>query len=767
MNTDQQDSRSIEPNNIRSILVKFAKFWPLFLVSLITAIAMVILYLRYFAENEYEVKSTILLKNVEAGQGFGDLSDFANMGLVKSTHSLEDEIGIITSIGVLEEVISKNNFHITFYREGTIRDVAIYGEDIPVQITVDETAEKLVHDLPIAIEFMDDLSFRLKTLINDKEISSEHNFGEVVDVSYGIFTIVLSSENIDQLKKTKTLFFKVGNKDDYVAGFRSRLGVMPANKTGSSLDLSFIAEDKEQGEFILSKIIETYIEKTIKYENELAENTIKMIDDRLKLLSGEIEEVENTVVDFKTQNTVTNITSNADTYVQQANEYKSRVADYQTQINVLEGVEFSLVESNAESTLSGAASLNDPNVAALITKYNETLLQKQQLLQSASSENPLVTSLDQNLNALKQTILQNVRSTKNSFSIARGNLLANASRYDYQIAKVPGMEKKLLDISRDKSTKEGLYLYLLQKREEEVLSLAAPVSSTRIVSFPKAGKFPISPNKKLLYFSGLLLGLLVPASLIYVKDSLNNKITNTEYLTQHLTAPFLGEIAKSKESKIVVKEDRSNSPEAELFRLLLFNIDYLKKTAKNQTILITSSEKGEGKTFISTNLALTFAANGEKVVVLTFDLRDPKLMDNFNLPNTPGITDFVIKKGLLPDQVLQKHPTLDDFYLIGSGISVPHVGRLMLSKRIAELMNHLKENFDRIIIDTAPIGLISDAFALNSYIDSTIYVVRKDKTNKQAINLINTIHENNRLTNTMVVFNDTKAAASYGYGVKK
>ena len=767
MNTDQQDLRSIEPNNIRSILVKYAKFWPLFLVSLIVAIAMVILYLRYLIENEYEVKSTILLKNVEAGQGFGDLSDFANMGLVKSTHSLEDEIGIITSIGVLEEVISKNNFHISFYREGTIRDVAIYGEDIPVQITVDETTEKLMHNLPIAIEFIDDQRFNLKTMINEQEINSEHFFGEVVDVSYGIFTIVLTSENIAQLKKAKTLFFKVGNIDDYVAGFRSRLGVMPANKTGSSLDLSFIAEDKEQGELILSKIIETYIEKTIKYENELAENTIKMIDDRLKLLSGEIEEVENTVVDFKTQNTVTNIASNADTYVQQSNEYKSRVTDYQSQINVLEGVEFSLVESNAETTISGAATLNDPNVAALINKYNETLLQKQQLSQSASSENPLMTSLDQNLSVLKQTILQNVRSTKNSFSIARGNLLANANRYDYQIAKVPGMEKKLLDISRDKSTKEGLYLYLLQKREEEVLSLAAPVSSTRIVSYPKAGKYPISPNKKLLYFSGLLLGLLVPASLIYVKDSLNNKITNTEYLTQHLTAPFLGEIAKSKESKIVVKEDRSNSPEAELFRLLLFNIDYLKKTAKNQTILITSSEKGEGKTFISTNLALTFAANGEKVVVLTFDLRDPKLMDNFNLPNTPGITDFVIKKGLLPDQVLQKHPTLDDFYLIGSGISVPHIGRLMLSKRIADLMSHLKENFDRIIIDTAPIGLISDAFALNSYIDSTIYVVRKDKTNKQAINLINTIHENNRLKNTMVVFNDTKAAASYGYGVKK
>ncbi|MCR1025198.1 polysaccharide biosynthesis tyrosine autokinase [Cellulophaga baltica] len=753
---------SFEQNNIRSIIGKYLKFWPLFAGSLLIAIVLIFLYIRYYAENEYEVQSAILLKNVEAGQGFGDLSDFANMGLVKNTHSLEDEIGILTSIGVMEEVISKNNFNITYYVEGNIRDVEVYGANVPINITVDETADNLIYDLPITIKFIDSATYELTAVVEDKELKSQHTFGEVVTVPYGTFTIAAKQES-PTFKNSKNLYFKIGNKDDFVSSFLRNLSVVPGNKTGSSLNLSYISNDKIKGEEILSKIIETYIEKTIKYENELAENTIKMIDDRLKLLSGEIEGVEKTVVDFKTENTVTNIASNADTYVQQSNEYKSRVAEYQTQINVLEGVEFSLQNGNNETAIGGTA-INDPSVNNLIAQYNQALAEKQKLSQSASSSNPLVANLNENLSNLRQSIIQNVRSVKNGYSIARGNLSANANRYDYQIAKVPGMEKKLLDISRDKSTKEGLYLFLLQKREEEVLSLAAPVSSTRIINYPKAGKFPISPNKKLMYFSGLLLGLFIPVSLIYVKDILNNKISSVEELTQNLAAPFLGEIAKSKNNTIVVAEERSSSPEAELFRLLLFNLNYLKKTEKNQTILVTSTEKGEGKTFIASNLALTFASNGEKVVVLTFDLREPQLMENFNLPNSPGITDFIVKKGLNADQIIQKHPNIDDFYLVGSGSSMNQVGRLMVSNRIGVLMDTLKQEYDRIIIDTAPIGLISDAFALNNYIDSTVYVVRKDKTKKQSVKIINSIYENDRLKNTMVVLNDTKAAASYGYG---
>ena len=753
-----------EENTLGDIFRKYLKYWPLFVIGVVTCLALVFLHLRYRAQTEYQISSTILIKNTGAGKGIGEIDSFKDLGLVKTSQSLEDEIGILTSSGIMEEVISKNSFNITYFIKGSIRDVEIYGDDVPVRVMVDETTENLNYDLPINIRFLNDETFELSTSFNEEELVSEHSFGDLVVLPYGTMTIVPKA-NFSKVDISKPMFFKISSKDKLTMAYLSKLSVYPDNDSGSLLRLNFISSHRGKGEEILSEVIETYIEKTINYQNELAENTIKMIDDRLKLLSGEIEDVANTVVDFKTKNVVTDVASNADSYIQQANEYKNKVAEYQTQINVLTGIEQSLLAGDMSSTIGGSYSINDPALMNLIERYNEAYLRKQNLSQSAVTSNPLIVSLDASLDNLRASILQNIKSNKNGLIIARGNLYSNASRYDAQIAKVPGMEQKLLEISRDKSTKEGLYLYLLQKREEEVLSMAAPVSSTRIVNLPKAGLYPISPNKKMFYLSGLLLGVFIPFSLVYMKEALNTKVRSIEDLSKSVTAPVLGKISRSKEKKVILTDEDRDSPTTELFRLLRFNLDYLKKTEKNQTILVTSSIKGEGKTFIASNLAVTLASNGEKVVVLAFDLREPQLMDDFGLPNSPGISDFILKKGMPLDGVIQQHPSIENLSLIGSGMVTSHLGSLMLSKRITILIDSLKKEYDRIIIDTAPIGLVSDAFALNAYLDSTIYVVRKGVTKKEHLKNINAIHKNNKLKNCMVLLNDdTEAVDTYGYG---
>ncbi|MBD0850772.1 GumC family protein [Maribacter arenosus] len=764
MNELRNEFLGSEENNLSDVFRKYLRYWPLFIIGVIIGVAVVFLHLRYWAQPEYQISSSILIKNSGGSKALGEMDVFNDLGLLKKSQSLEDEIGILTSSGIMEEVISKNSLNITYYIKGNIRDVEIYGDEVPVQIRVDETAQNLAYDLPINLRLLNGETYEISTIYNDEELVSEHSFGDLVVLPYGTMTIVAKT-NISDFDISHQMYFMIGNKDELVNNFLGSLSVLPDNDTGSLLRLSFISSHKAKGEELLTKVIETYIEKTIKYENELAENTIKMIDDRIRLLSGEIEVVENTVVDFKRENAVTDVASNADSYIQQANEYKNQAAEYDTRINVLSSIEQSLMAGDMSSTIGGSYSINDPALMNLIDKYNEALIKKQGLSQSAVTSNPLIVSLDASLKNLRASILQNVKSNKNGLIIARGNLYSNASRYDAQIAKVPGMEKELLEISRDKSTKEGLYLYLLQKREEEILSLAAPVSSTRIVNLPKAGLYPIRPNKRMFYLSGLLLGVLIPFSLIYIKDTLNTKVRSIEDLTRLVTAPVLGKISRNKEKGVMLTNGDRESPTIELFRLLRFNLDYLKQTDNNQTILVTSSVKGEGKTFIASNLAVTLASTGEKVVVLAFDLREPQLMDDFGLPNSPGITDFILKKGLDINQVIQKHPTLENLSLIGSGLVPSHLGSLMLSKRIALLMDTLKKEYDRIIIDTAPIGLVSDAFALNQYLDSTIYVVRKDVTKKEYLKNINAIHKNGKLKNCMVLLNDdTEVVATYGYG---
>lgn len=763
MNDINFDLKTSENKNLGQVFKSYSKHWLLITISIILCLVLVFLYLRYKAVNQYEINSTIFLKNSSSGKNTGDIEGFRDFGLIKTSQSLEDEIGIITSSGIMEEVITDNFFNINFYAKGSIKDVEIYGEDVPVQILVDENAEIVPYDLFIDMIFLDENSYEIKTEYEKQEISSTHAFGETVRTKYGTIT-VLKKPEVRNITEFGPMTFVLSDKEKLVSEYLKNLSVYPDNDTGSLLRMTFVSTHKTKGEDILSKLIDTYIKRTIKYENELAENTIKIIDNRLKLLSGEIENVEKSVVDFKTKNVVTDVASNADTYIQQANDYKEKASDYQSQINILSQIEQTLLNGTIENSIGGGFSINDRTLTDQISTYNSTLVERQNLSQSAVTSNPMIVKLDANLSNLRQSILQNVQSSKNGLSLAKRNLQDNANRYDAQLARVPGMEKQLLDISRDKSTKEGLYLYLLQKREEEVLSLAVPASSTRVVNRPKAGIYPISPNKKLTYLAGLLLGLFLPISFIYFKNTFNTNITSADEVKQLTAAPLIGEISKNKDSKLILtkeEEGEEQSPTLELFRLLRFNIDYLIKDAPNKTIMITSSVKGEGKTFIAANFALSLASVGEKVALLSFDLRQPSLMSYFNLEEKNGITDFIIKKGIDKAPLLQGYSNIENLQLMGSGKVVGQISTIVLHERVGILINELKQEFDRIIIDTAPIGLVSDAYALNPFIDSTIYVVRENFTKKEHLSIVENIYQNAKLKNCMVLLNDTTPKDTY------
>lgn len=760
-----KQSGQLEEKNLSKVIAKYVGHWRLFAIGLTICLLAVFLYIRYQAETQYEIKSAILVKDENAGQAAVESASFRSLGLIKTSHNVADQIGILKSPGLMEKVVSKRSLNINYYVEGKIRDVEIYGEETPVEVLVDETSSILIYDQPIYIELLGNDCYEIHTSYDDTKYKNEFAFGDLVSEPFGTFTVTrrLASK---YKSRGKPLYFVIRKTDEVIDKFLKNLSVELANEAGGLLDLRFLSVTKKKGEDVLATLIETYVEEMIKYENELAENTIKMIDDRVKLLSGEISGVEKTVEEFKTKNDLTDVGSNANIYIEQANDYQKMIIDYQSQINVIESIESYMMKGDLDSPIPGALSTSDPSLINSIDRYNATLMEKKQLSQSASSSNPLMVKLDKTLASLNESILENVRSAKSRLTIAQRNLQTNANKYQAQIAKVPSMERQLLDISRQQSTKEGLYLYLLQKREEEVLSMAAPVSSTRIVSLPKASRKPVSPNKATLYLGGLLLGIFLPFSIIYVKDLLNNKVTSIDQLSSLTSAPILGEIARSNDDEAIVTTEKNRTPTAELFRLLRFNLEYLKKSEKNKTLLVTSTIKGEGKTFIATNLGVSLAAAGEKVIVLSFDLRRPRLLQNLNIKDEPGITDFILNKEMSVNQIIMAHPTINSLFLVGSGTEVPQVGNLMLSARIATLMEVLKNNFDRIIIDSAPIGSVSDAFALNSYIDSTIYVVRQNVTKKDHLQTLTNIHQNGKLKNTMVLFNDTVSKETYGYEIR-
>ncbi|MFC4097746.1 GumC family protein [Euzebyella saccharophila] len=755
-----------QDKNIMKILSGYLRYWPLFLLGVIVCVMGVLLYLRYWAVTEYKIASTILVKNNEEGQGSIQAEGIKGLGLLKSNYNVDDEIGIITSSGLLEKVIENRELNVNYYIEGSIKDVEIYGDDIPFKVLVDKTTADVLYDQPYFIKPVDENSFEIKLELEDGGFEEVFSFGDLVQTPFATFTVSKNPIITSDWSK-EPWYFVIRDTDVLIEEMLNNLTVTRIYDDGELLELSFVSNDKNKGEDILSGIIETYVEEKIKYENELAETTIRMIDERIKVLSGEITGVEKSVEEFKTKNQITDVGSNASSFIEQANDYKRMITDYQTQINVMESLESYLSNGNTDSPIPGALSSSDPALVGIIGQYNETLLEKKQLAQSASSSNPMILNLERTLTELRNSILDNVRSAKNGLIIARRNIQANANKYDAQIAKVPGMERELLDISRQQSTKEALYLYLLQKREEEVLSLAAPVSSTRIVSLPKAGRFPVAPNKTALYLGGFLLGLFIPFSIIYAKEILSNKVTSVEELETLVSAPVLGEISKNSKKGLIDFSQESRTPTAELFQLLRFNLEYFNKIDKNQVVLVTSSIKGEGKTFIASNLAATLAFNGEKVAVLSFDLREPHLIENLMMDKrSPGITDFILNREYEVDDIVHKHKTIENLYVIPPGELVQYVGRLMISEKVGQLISHLRNEFDRIIIDTPPVGLISDAYALNKFIDSTLYVVRKDITEKDHLKILERIYRSNKLNNPLLLLNGTEIGNSYGYEVK-
>lgn len=662
----------------------------------------------------------------------------------------------------MEKTLSNLGMHVSYFAQGSIDDVDLYSENLPISVEIIDSS--LIHaGVPIVFSIKSDEKFSLRSL-NESSKSEEFKFGDTITKPYGVFRF---TKKLNEPAKylTEQIVFKFENMEELASSYIEKLDVEAANEGGGLLEVSILDPIPQRGKAILAELVEVYEQEGIKYRNQLAINTIDMIDERLQLLTGELTDVEKNVEKFKQQNDLTNVSSDAEMYIQQASEYNSQLAEYETQIAVLNSIENYLQGANGEDTMvPSSLNIQDPTLVSLISRFNDLQLQKRRMLETTPASNPLVVDTQRQLGALKTNILENLRNIKRGLEITRQNLQSSSYRFQSRISKVPTVERGLTEISRQQSTKQELYLFLLQKREEEALSIAAPVSNTRVVDQPRATSFPVSPNKTSIYLGSFLLGMFLPFSFVYMKDLLDDKVKTTQDIEEYTNTPILGQIALSEEKENIVAKEKSNTPTAELFRLIRFNLKFITGGNENKIILITSGDKEEGKTFFATNLGVSLASSGKKVVVINFDLRAPKLMSYIGLSDDYGITDYLINDDIAVQELFISHPDLENITFIGSGPTPPNAGEIMLHDRIGVLIKELKTIFDYIIIDTAPVGKVADVFALAPYADSTLYVVRSTKTPKDSLKEIDRIYNGNKLKKPMIVLNGVKIKDGYGYG---
>ncbi|WP_405410816.1 GumC family protein [Maribacter sp. Asnod1-A12] len=753
--------------NLRDFLASYIKHWYLFVIGAFICLAAAFLYLRYKAIPQYQITSTVLIKDKDKGSSTNSEQSLGDFGLVKPSSNIEDQIGIITSSYFMEKVLEEMALNVAYSIEGQVKDIAIYWKNLPFYIRASKESQPTT-SLPLIITPIDSSTFNLKSTSAATEVQAgNYQFGDTIYTGKKFFQVLKNPQYTNEQIDVTPIQTSFTNIEDIAMNYSGQLVVESVNKTGSLLALSLLDAIPQRGKDVLQTLIELYAEESVKYQNQLAIGTIEIIDERLKLLTGEITSVENDVATYKQQNDLTNISSDAAVYLQSAQFANRQLEEYQTQIDILNSIESYLRQNGDQRLVPSSLNIQDPTLSGLISQFNSKQLERKTLMRTTPADNPLVVTLDRTLTDLQIDILENLRNIKDGLLIAQKNVQANSYRAQAKIAKVPTAERALQTINRDQGIKQNLYLYLLQKREEEALSLEAPISNTRIVDPPRAGRFPVSPNKTSIYLGALIFGLFIPFSIVFAKNQLNNKISSVSDIEKLTNTPILGQISHNTERKNLIAHKNNTSAIAELFRLMRFNLSYLTMNKANKVLLVTSSNAGEGKTFFTINFAASLALSGKKVVALSFDLRAPKLLQRLNLKESIGITDYIVDQKWTSNDLLINLPSYKNLDVIGSGPIPADPGELMLHKRISSLIEELKQKYDHIIIDTAPIGKVADAFAFVPSIDATVFVLRQGFSLKKDVKILNDIYSKQKLKNVMVVLNDTESNSNYGYGNTK
>ncbi|MBC5992536.1 polysaccharide biosynthesis tyrosine autokinase [Pontibacter sp. SD6] len=749
--------------DFKALFFKCLRLWYLFVLGVVVALGLGFLYLQYTTPH-YTVKSKILIKDDEKGADLLSGGAFSDLDIFSDTKNIDNEVEVLNSISLMERVLTELSLSTSYFTPGYFRDEEIYGKELPVKVIVSKL-DSLAYEQAITIHVKDNNQFELEEE-NEYSISSKstHKFGQEVVRPYGTFTVV-ALPGVSLPASPKEIIVKFYDTHELANYYSKELIIEPVNKAASVLWLSLNIPVQEKGKSILNKLIEVYNKEALEDKNVVASNTIEFIDERLKFLTTELSDVEKDVEAYKRQNELTDVSSEAQLYVQRASEYNKQLAEFEIQLDVLTSIEKYIQENGGQYKLvPSTLSIQDATLLGLIARFNELQLERDRLVRTTQTNSMLVQNINDQLSNLRFNILENLQNIKKGLTITRNNLQANMASFKSRIQQIPAVERELLEIKRQQGIKEGLYLYLLQKREESSLSLAAAVSNSRVIDPAMASKQPVSPTKGKVLAIALLAGLVLPFASIFVLDMLDNKVKIRKDVEAATNTPILGELGHKDTEETLVVTQGNRSPVAELFSLVRANLQFSTVGKENKVILITSSMSGEGKTFFSINLAATMAMTGKKVVVLGFDLRKPRLMQDLNLPSELGISNYLISDKMTVDNIITPIEKQLGLFVIGSGPVPPNPLELMSSPKVGKLIDVLKATFDHIIIDTAPVGQVADAFALAPYVDSSVYIVRYGYTLKEQLEIIDDIYKQKKLNSPMIVLNDAVKNAGYGYG---
>jgi len=763
--------------DLKASLVKYLIHWKWFALGVGVCLVLAFLYLRYTVP-QYQASTTILVKDEKKGGMLSELSAFADMGIAGAmTSNVDNEIEILKSKTLVESTVKKLNLTVGIFAKGKIRDVELYQETSPIAVTLIRPensfyANKRSSYPELTYTALTSDTFELKMELLEKKaenktITKKFHYGELIPTKYGQLVITKSKGSTNSFEDdSKQIRIVISPLKNVVKSFKGRLEVAPLSKTSSVVEITFKDPVAKKAEEFLDNLILIYNDNAASDKNFIAKNTSEFINNRLGIITEELDGVEKNVQSFKTSNKVTDIESEAKLYVEGSDAYDKKRVETEIQLNMISSMLNFLKKSNNSDLLpANIISTSQGEASTLIDSYNKVVLERNRILKSATTENPSVIRLDAQIASIKSSVTASLLRMQSNLTIQKNDLKRSEGLLGDKIGKIPVQERQFRVIARQQKVKEELYLYLLQKREETAISLSATEPNARVIDAGEADELPVSPKRKIVYLAALLLGLLIPFSIIYVMDLLDTKIKSKLDLDGKTMIPFIGDVPSSDSPSEIMQSD-SRSSSAEALRIIRTNLEFLiSKPDENsaKTIFLTSTFPKEGKTFVSSNLAATFALYDKKVLLIGMDLRNPRLEEYFTLPNR-GVSNYLSSKDLKLEDLLVKQKGYDNFYILPSGVIPPNPAELLVRDKVNDLFKTLKEQFDYIIVDTAPVSLVTDTLLIAKHADCFIYVARARFLEKRLLSIPNSLYKENKLPNMCLLLNDTDSQKGYGYG---
>lgn len=778
---EEKKERHIEPDenqfNIQEIIFRYLIHWPWFVASVILCVILAWAYL-YIATPVYNISATVLIKDEEKGGGAGMNSELERMGLdgfMSSSKNVDNEIEVLRSKSLAREVVNQMNLYVTYRDEDGFPAKELYrSSPVLVSLTPQE-AEKLSESMEIGMTLLPTGSVDVQIRIGEKEFQKHFDkLPAVFPTDEGTIaffenkdTLAVSPPKEEGMERHITAFI---NRPMSVAKkYSEALSIAPTSKTTSVAVISLKNSNTQRGKDFIDKLLEVYNINTNNDKNEVAQKTAEFIDERIGIISKELGSTEQDLEDFKRSAGITDLSSEAQIALTGNAEYEKKSVENQTQINLVADLQ-RYMQGNEYEVLPTNVGLQDVGLAGAIDRYNEMLVERNRLLRTSTENNPTIINLNTSIKAMRSNVQATLDATLKGLQITRDDIAREAKRYTRRISDAPTQERQFVSIARQQEIKAGLYLMLLQKREENAITLAATANNAKTIDEALSDDKPVSPKKMMIYLAALVLGMGLPVGIIYLNGLTKFKIEGRTDVEKLTTLPIAGDIplADEKTGSIAVFENKNNLM-SETFRSIRTNLQFMLENGKN-VILVTSTISGEGKSFISANLAISLSLLGKKVVIVGLDIRKPGLNKVFNLPKREhGITQYLTNTTTNLMDLVQPSDINKNLFILPGGTVPPNPTELLARDGLDKAIDTLKKNFDYVILDTAPVGMVTDTLLIGRVADLSIYVCRADYTHKAEFTLINNLAEEGKLPNLCTVINGMdmkkkKYGYYYGYG---